>query len=91
MKNRLNNHFFYKDKRKQKVKYARGESVMALVALEKQYNLDQYTLKDILDEITANSPTLGGKDGVILLNKHNPDHRNWYEDDDVEYRRTIFS
>lgn len=44
----------------------------------------QMDLKDKLNMISAKASFLKTKNGIIVLDPKNPQHREWYEDDSYE-------
>lgn len=63
------------DKDKKKSIGEEGESMATPL------NKKEETVKEKLDRISAKTSFLTGKDGMIELDPKNPQHKEWFEDD----------
>ncbi|WP_041720640.1 hypothetical protein [Alkaliphilus metalliredigens] len=43
---------------------------------------DCLSLQECLDKISSKTKILGGKNGIISLSKKNPEHVQWYQNED---------
>ena len=50
-------------------------------AFEQQQDSSESSLRQDLSFLASKTPVLMCKDGVILLNKYDPKHVDWFEDE----------
>ncbi len=72
------------DINKRKKEDKKGEKKVGAIKIKNNTEFISMDLQDKLNKITANATLLRGKDNMIELDPENPQHREWYEDDELK-------